>query len=187
MVNSQDFSWSEVGNRIRDLRLRLGVSQQALASSAGLTQNGIFRLEAGETNPQLSTLQRIASALGCSVRELVVGIPADDPALAQLFRRVKRVIESKDPAAIRAMDNGIETAEDLLDRIVRKLKQPPLKRILRGQGRHNMAKDLFWQRTPSGARSETSQIIGVQEVQKARKAFRKLDMNDETKKISKRP
>lgn len=181
MVNKDDFCWAEVGTRIRDRRMRRGLSQQALATAAEITQNGIFRLEAGETNPQLSTLRQIAAALGCSVRELVVGASSDDPILAQRLGRVKRLVESKDPAAIRAMDNGLETAEALLERVVRNLKQPLLKRIVKGAGRRSPADDLFWMKGPLAGRSETDDNAAPKGVRKAGKPFRNSDTTHETK------
>jgi XRE family aerobic/anaerobic benzoate catabolism transcriptional regulator len=116
MALEKDFSWSEVGARIRDLRKQLDMSQQALATAAGITQNGVFRLEAGKTNPQLTTLQHIAAALGCSVRYLVSGTPERDPSFADRYQRIVRIVESRDDMAIRTMDGGIESAEELLER-----------------------------------------------------------------------
>ena len=66
MVMSDDFGWAEVGARVRDRRLRLGMSQQALSDISGVTQNGVSRIETGATNPHLSTLRHIAEALSCS-------------------------------------------------------------------------------------------------------------------------
>ena len=177
MISSTDFSWVEVGTRIRDRRLRRGFTQQALAAAADITQNGIFRLEAGETNPQLTTLQQIAAALECSVRELVVGVTADDPILAQLLVRAKRVIESGDEAAIRVMDNGIETAEALLERSGRRRGLPPLR--VKGQGRHSPANDLLWMKGPLAGRSTTHDTAKA--VRKAGNAFRNSDTTRETR------
>jgi transcriptional regulator with XRE-family HTH domain len=116
MALEKDFSWREVGARIRDLRKQLDMSQQALADAAKITQNGVFRLEAGATNPQLTTLQRIAAALECSVRYLVSGAPDREPAYADRYQRIQRIVESGDDIAIRAMDGGLVSAEELLER-----------------------------------------------------------------------
>jgi transcriptional regulator with XRE-family HTH domain len=116
MALKTDFSWSEVGARIRDMRKQLDMSQQALGAAAKITQNGVFRLEAGATNPQLTTLQNIAAALGCSVRYLVSGTPDRDSVFADRYLRIQRIVESRDDMAIRAMDGGIESAEELLER-----------------------------------------------------------------------
>jgi transcriptional regulator with XRE-family HTH domain len=128
MTSATDFTWAELGDRIRHRRLRLGLSQKALAIAAGITQNGVFRLEAGETNPQLTTLQEVAAALKCSVRDLVAGSSSLPPILDQRYRRVKRVVESGDTAAIKAMDNGLELAEALLERSGGRRPLPPLDR-----------------------------------------------------------
>jgi ribosome-binding protein aMBF1 (putative translation factor) len=58
----------EVGRQIRELREARGVSQRQLAERMGTTQSVIARLEAGGTKPSLSTLERVANALGASLR-----------------------------------------------------------------------------------------------------------------------
>lgn len=54
----------ELGRRLRELRDARGLSQRQLAERVGTTQSVIARLEAGGTKPSLSTLERVASALG---------------------------------------------------------------------------------------------------------------------------
>jgi transcriptional regulator with XRE-family HTH domain len=179
MTNSTDFSWTEVGERIRDRRLRLGMSQQALAAAAGITQNGVFRLENGETNPQLSTLQQVAASLKCSVRDLVVGSSDKLPILAERLVRIKRVLESEDQAAIKAMDNGIETAEALLGRSGGRRGLPPLR--ITGEGRRSQTDDLLWMRGPHQRRSDADDQTVVQTVRKASKPFGNSGTTHETR------
>jgi transcriptional regulator with XRE-family HTH domain len=57
----------ELGRRLRDLREAYGLTQRQLAERVGTTQSVIARLEAGGTKPSLSTLERVASALGAVV------------------------------------------------------------------------------------------------------------------------
>ena len=116
MAKCADFEWSEVGQRIRARRLALNRTQQQLAGKAGLTQNAIFRLEAGDTNPQISTLRVVARALGANVRELVCGVADTEPRFSDRLVVVRRILESGDDAAIRAMDYGLENAQTVLDR-----------------------------------------------------------------------
>jgi transcriptional regulator with XRE-family HTH domain len=116
MAINQDFSWAEVGERIRVRRTNKQLSQQALAEAAGLTQNGIFRVEAGETNPQLSTLQCVAGALGCSVRELLIGKPEVDSDIGKYIKTIRRILESQDREAIGALKHALTTAELLVER-----------------------------------------------------------------------
>jgi transcriptional regulator with XRE-family HTH domain len=57
--------------RLREVRLKQGLSQQDLAAKSGVTAANISRIETGETNqPRPSTLRKLAAALGVSVAEL---------------------------------------------------------------------------------------------------------------------
>lgn len=63
-----------VGDRIRDLRTRLGVTQQELGESAEIHFTNIGKIERGETNPGLVVLVRLAAALGVDPGTLIGGI-----------------------------------------------------------------------------------------------------------------
>ncbi len=159
------------------------MSQQALAIAAGITQNGVFRLEAGETNPQLSTLQEVAAALKCSVRDLVAGSSGLPSILDQRFRRLKRVVESGDNAAIKAMDSGLEIAEALLERSGGRRPLPPLERkiIVKGQGRQSEADKLFWMKGPIRQRSEADDRTVETVVRKGANPFANPSAKHDTK------
>jgi transcriptional regulator with XRE-family HTH domain len=137
--DAQDFDWIELGARIRQWRLARGMTQQQLAEAAGLTQSGLMRVESGQTNPQLASLQGIASALHCSVRELFCGKSESDPQLASTVQRVKSVVESGDAAAIRTLENGLTTAELLLQRSRQSLPS----QVNKGDGRGRPANDYL--------------------------------------------
>jgi ribosome-binding protein aMBF1 (putative translation factor) len=53
----------ELGQKVRDLRERNGLSQSQLARAAGMTQSAVARFEAGGTVPTLAVLERLARAL----------------------------------------------------------------------------------------------------------------------------
>lgn len=59
-----------LGQRIRALRKRLGVSQEELADRAGVHWTYLARAERGEQNPTLENLHAIAQALGVSLADL---------------------------------------------------------------------------------------------------------------------
>ena len=115
MTARSDFTWAELGQRIRDRRLAAEKSQQMLASAAGITQNAVFHIEVGDVNPQLRSLQGIAKELKCTVRELLCGKPDADTRFSGDLARVLRVLESDDPAAVAALKGGLAAAEGLLD------------------------------------------------------------------------
>ena len=60
-----------LGERIRVLRRRRGLTVQALASSCGLSKGFISQVENGRTSPSLSTLSELAKVLGVSPAFLV--------------------------------------------------------------------------------------------------------------------
>jgi len=57
--------------RIRKLRAEQGLTQEQLARKANVSLGYLARLETGHHDPKLSTLLRIARALGVSVTELL--------------------------------------------------------------------------------------------------------------------
>ena len=64
----------EFGDRIRSRRQKLGLSQEALALQAGINRTYIGSLEAGERNPSLDNIARLALALGVDISVLVRGL-----------------------------------------------------------------------------------------------------------------
>ena len=67
------------GDRLRALRERAGLTQEELASRAGLTPNAVSALERGtRTRPYPHTVRSLADALGLSDEEragLVLAVP----------------------------------------------------------------------------------------------------------------
>jgi transcriptional regulator with XRE-family HTH domain len=57
----------DVGSRIRALRQERGLSLRALAELCELSPNTISLVERGESSPSVSTLQRLATALGVPI------------------------------------------------------------------------------------------------------------------------
>jgi len=60
----------QFGERVRELRLARELSQEELASRAGLHRTYLGGIERGERNPALKNIAAIAEALGVPVREL---------------------------------------------------------------------------------------------------------------------
>jgi len=57
----------------------LGLSQTVVAARMGTSQSAIARLEAGRSDPRLSTLERYAAALDTSVAYAVAARPTEPP------------------------------------------------------------------------------------------------------------
>lgn len=64
-------SRAQLGKRLRDRRVALGVTQSDLAEKSGLDQALISKLESGRHQPRFDTLEKYAKGLGASVAELL--------------------------------------------------------------------------------------------------------------------
>lgn len=67
--------YRRVGNRIADLRVRHGVTQEELAEAVGISASYVARIEGGAKRPALDILERIAGALTVSIVEVVTDAP----------------------------------------------------------------------------------------------------------------
>jgi XRE family transcriptional regulator, regulator of sulfur utilization len=59
------------GARLREVRLKRGLSQQELAERVGIPQPHVSAIESGAKFPNLMTVLRLAAALDCKVTALV--------------------------------------------------------------------------------------------------------------------
>jgi transcriptional regulator with XRE-family HTH domain len=60
-----------VGQNVRRIRLRKGLTQEQFAEISGFSQQYISSLEQGHRNPTIVTVYELATALGVSHVELV--------------------------------------------------------------------------------------------------------------------
>ena len=60
----------QFGNRVRELRLSKGLSQEKLAFIVNIHRTYIGGIERGEQNPSLKNIAAIANALGVTLSEL---------------------------------------------------------------------------------------------------------------------
>lgn len=79
-----------VGDRIAEMRKKKGLSQRALAKSCGVSQPTISAIESSTKAPSTVTVSLVASALGCTVAELMgetveTRKPTDDEIKFALF------------------------------------------------------------------------------------------------------
>lgn len=59
-----------IGNNIRELRLRRGITQETLAGRLGVTASAVGNYERGVSFPKDEVLERLFGALGCTPNEL---------------------------------------------------------------------------------------------------------------------
>lgn len=64
---------ARLGPHIRERRIALCLSQEALADASGIDRSHMGKIERGERNVTILNLTRIAKALGCKLSDVVVG------------------------------------------------------------------------------------------------------------------
>ena len=62
------------GNRIRDLRKKMGLSQEKFALKIGMDRTYFASVEVGKRNISLCNIKKIADGLGVSLSELFEGL-----------------------------------------------------------------------------------------------------------------
>lgn len=70
--------YTEIGERVRSIRKSMGLSQQELADSVGLTRTSITNFEQGRQHISLHSLQAIADRMGEHINSLLPGLPPPD-------------------------------------------------------------------------------------------------------------
>ena len=60
----------DLGNRIRDLRMKSGLSQEKFALKIGMDRTYYASVESGKRNISIINIQKIANGLGVSLSEL---------------------------------------------------------------------------------------------------------------------
>lgn len=67
----QDVSLARLGAAIRERRLALALSQEAIADAAGIDRSHMGKIERGERNVTLLNVIKIAVALRCTAASLL--------------------------------------------------------------------------------------------------------------------
>jgi transcriptional regulator with XRE-family HTH domain len=60
-----------LGQNLKRIRTQKGISQGKIARTLGIDRSFITNIEGGKTNPTLSTIAKIAKAIGVSTNELL--------------------------------------------------------------------------------------------------------------------
>ena len=79
-----DLDYHQIGGRVREIRIKNGMTQEQLAEAANLSVPYISHIERGFKRPSLETLMRVAGALHVTADCLLSGLqPADRNAFLQ--------------------------------------------------------------------------------------------------------
>lgn len=86
-----------MGERTRSLRARRGMTRKAVAQAAGVSERHIANLEHGTGNASILVLQQIATALQCSLTELIGDVTTSSPEWLLL----RELLENRSEADLR--------------------------------------------------------------------------------------
>ncbi len=64
-------SVAHIGQRLKDLRFRAGLTQEELADKAGTTQTTVARIERNTVEPRVTTIRNLAKALDVTPGDLL--------------------------------------------------------------------------------------------------------------------
>ncbi|GAA4150505.1 XRE family transcriptional regulator [Actinomadura keratinilytica] len=89
-----------VGARIREERLKRGVTLRALARAVGVSASMVSQIETGKSQPSVSTLYAITQALGISLEDVFDAAPQPAPPAPTDPRRDGTAAAPRGPAGV---------------------------------------------------------------------------------------
>ena len=92
-----------LGQRIRLLRSRKGVTRKALSARAGVSERHLANLETGEGNASILVLSQVANALNSSLAELTGDVTTSSPE----WLLIRSLLKNQDEANLRNIRAGI--------------------------------------------------------------------------------
>lgn len=115
-----------IGALIKSIRVQLGMSQKALAKRAGVPQSTISRIEQEERDANLSTLNKILSAISC---DLVI-VPLLQDSIDAIRRKQARKMAEKQVRYLKGTMNLEDQQPD--SRFIAELIKQEEERLLQG-------------------------------------------------------
>ena len=115
-----------IGALIKSIRVQLGMSQKALAKRAGVPQSTISRIEQEERDANLSTLNKILSAISC---DLVI-VPLLQDSVDTIRRKQARKMAEKQVRYLKGTMNLEDQQPD--SRFIAELIKQEEERLLQG-------------------------------------------------------
>ncbi len=116
----------EIGQRLRAIRSRLGISQRRLARIAGVANATISQIEAGKLNPTVSLLKKVLDGIPISLSEFFSDA---DPISDRIFFRADELTEIAD-GGVSFLQVGANLGDKALQ-LIKECYQPGA-----GTGRH---------------------------------------------------
>lgn len=100
-----------IGNRIKAARLRQKLTQNQLAKKMNISQSAVAQFEKGN-NAKYHTVEKIASAMGLSVTELLNYENITEPITAYIYSTIEDLPEHERIAILSQMEKKTNTVYD---------------------------------------------------------------------------
>lgn len=101
---------SMLGERIRELRARRGMTRKILAQQSGVSERYLAQLETGHGNISILLLRQVAQGMGLPLVDLVREEPEQAPELTLLIQYLSRLPVEGLARARRLLENELEAA-----------------------------------------------------------------------------
>lgn len=103
-AGSQDLI--ELGNRIRDRRNEISMSQEKIAEQAGISANTVSRIEGGQSAMSIEIFIKMVQILGVDANELlgVSGQTKEDGQCRKMFCRIRHLKQSEQMVVLQTME-----------------------------------------------------------------------------------
>jgi len=93
----RDSFLAALGDRVRAVRARRGMTRKALSRAAGVSERHLANLESGQGNASAVLLRQLANALHCTIAELV----GEETATSPEGLRIRGLLRGRDEASLR--------------------------------------------------------------------------------------
>lgn len=98
-----------LGERIRSRRIKLCLSQEALAEKAGISANTVSRIEGGQMSMGIGTFLKLAQAMGTDANSLLGIVPeADGKIYRDMLSHISRLSEPEQEIVLRTVETLVE-------------------------------------------------------------------------------
>jgi len=102
-AESQDLI--ELGNRIRNRRQEIGMSQEKIAEKAGISVNTVSRIEGGQSAMSIEIFIKIIQILGVDANELLgVNVLEDEGEYRLMFWRIRHLQQREQTVVLQTME-----------------------------------------------------------------------------------
>lgn len=119
--------YMEIGERIKKLREARGLSQKEVASMIKMDQSQYSKLEKDKTDPSVSTLAKVAKALGAQLSELFADdllrdVNSYDKSVMEKISLIDSLDEDEQKSLFKIID-GLSSKKKMKDSLAKALAQ----------------------------------------------------------------